>query len=46
MEFQEYCPNPVDTSGVELPIELHSLVEQMARCLGSVENERGLALWR
>ena len=31
MEFQEYCPNPVDTSGVELPIELHSLVEQMAR---------------
>ena len=31
MEFQEYCPNPVDTSGVELSIELHSLVEQMAR---------------
>ena len=31
METSKYFPNPVDTAGVELPSELDSLIEQMAR---------------
>ena len=30
MESKTYNPDPVDVTGIELPIELNSLVEQMA----------------
>ena len=30
MESKKYNPDPVDVTGIELPIELNSLVEQMA----------------
>lgn len=30
MESKKYNPNPIDVTGIELPIELSSLVEQMA----------------
>ena len=39
METKKYIPQPIDTTGVELPKELEQLVEQMSKNVHEVWSE-------
>ena len=39
METKKYIPQPIDTSSIELPLELEQLVEQMSKNVHEVWSE-------